>query len=312
MRMADPRGAIEPDDSHQSVMEDSGNPPDSVIFLHIPKCAGSTLRNVIERQYPSGQTYRISPNPSPRESIREFKNLPESEQESIRALSGHGGFSGLHNYLPGKTEYVTLLRNPIDRVISNYYYVRRTEGHRHYETAREMSLREYVTSGVNKALDNQMVRSIAGSGAGGKNEEADAERFRQAKENLNKYFGVVGLVEYFDKSILLMKQHFGWGDVSYQKRNVSSNRPAKEDLPVSLREEIEERNHWDRKLYEYGEQQLNRKLNKSDLRLELRWLQFRCWLQGRTGSLLRNSRAAAGHLLDRAGIKSEVKTLLGR
>lgn len=273
-RNAPTRCVIEFGNSRRSMMSDSDKYSlGSVIFLHIPKCAGSTLGEIISRQYPSSHTHHITTIPDLQKSINEFQNLPKSAREDIRFLWGHGVF-GLHNYLSGRTEYVTLLREPVDRVISYYYYVRRTQAHRHHEAAQEMSLREYVTSGVNKMLDNQMTRAIV-KGVG----EANVETFRQAKENLNKYFAVVGLVEHFDKSILLMKQYFGWGDVSYRKRNVSPNHPSKKDLRASLREQIEERNHWDRKLYKYGAQQLKRKVNKSNLELGLRTLQFRCWLR---------------------------------
>jgi hypothetical protein len=83
------------------------------------------------------------------------------------------------------------------------------------------------------------------------------------------WFGIVGLVERFDESLLLMKKRYGWGDVSYRKRKVASDRPGREDLSRALLRKIEERNRLDTDLYEYGQMRLNRELSAADLSREL-------------------------------------------
>jgi hypothetical protein len=251
----------------------------NVIFLHIPKTAGATLRSAIHRQYPDRQTHQISTVPSVEVSISEFKDFPPERRKEIRFLSGHGVF-GLHSFLEGDTEYVTMLRRPISRVISGYHYILRSPQHRLYEDVAEggMSLHEYVSSGVNQELDNQMVRRVVGIKG---SEEPGEGTLDQAKENLNEWFGVVGLVECFDESLLLMKKRYGWGDVSYHRRNSAPDRPKKEDYPQHVVREIKQRNRLDAELYEYGKERLSGKLEEIDLSEELRSLRRRCWMRSK-------------------------------
>ena len=259
----------------------------SIIFLHIPKAAGSTLRSIIRRQYSDSQVHAVSSVPDLQQSISQFRNLPKSQRAEIRCLMGHGSY-GLHEELSGSTEYITMFRRPVSRVISNYYYVRHSPEHRLYEevTESEMSLHEYVSSGVNAVLNNHMVRDVTGTKSG----KPDEKTLQEAKSNLNEKFGVVGLVEQFDESLLLMKRRHGWSDVSYRKRNVTSSRPRKEDLPATLIREIKERNHLDIELYQYAARELNRELQQIQLDLELRLLRLQCWLRSMNVELRNSAR----------------------
>lgn len=255
-----------------------------VIFLHIPKAAGSTLRSIIRRQYPDHQVHQITTTPTLQESINRFKKLSDKQKKKIHCLMGYGVF-GLDNHLNGSTEYVTMFRKPVSRVISNYYFVRRDSGHRLHEqvTKRNLSLRKYVTSGLNKALDNQIVRNVSGQSTN----EASEEMLSKAKKNIDNHFGVVGLVEKFDKSIILMKKKFGWRDVSYVKKNVTKERPKKDEINKDVLECIKKRNKLDLKLYNYAEKKFTQALHRVDLDRELRNLRFRCWVRSSTAKILR-------------------------
>ncbi len=56
------------------------------------------------------------------QSITQLKNMPEEKRNKIRCLKGHMPF-GLHKYLLNSSVYLTVLREPIERVISHYYFV---------------------------------------------------------------------------------------------------------------------------------------------------------------------------------------------
>ena len=71
-----------------------------------------------------------------------------------------------------------------------------------------------------------------------------------AKENLVRYFSVVGLLERFEESLALMKLRFGWTLKNYSSFNVTRTRPNKRDLPKSTLDLIAERNRFDIELYE--------------------------------------------------------------
>lgn len=232
----------------------------TVIFLHIPKAAGSTLSSVVQRQYEPNATFKID-GLHIRESIDEFKKIPEAKKEKIRLLSGHM-FFGLHEFLPQPSTYITMLRNPVDRVISHYYHVIRHPNHYLYQevTSRNMNLRDYVSSGISMELDNGQTRDISGEGIVQKPfpdkgigfGQCPAEMLQRAKRNLREHFAVVGLSERFDESLILLKRTFGWATPCYVKSNVGENRPHKRDISIDELKVIEKYNELDVQLHKYA------------------------------------------------------------
>ncbi len=264
--------------------------PRNIIFLHIPKTGGGTLAPVIQRQFSDHEVQTIDVTPSVEQSIREFRELPQEERGKIRCVTGHASF-GLHKDLLGDTEYVTLVRDPVERIISNYYYIRRTPGHRSYDSVvgQEMSLREFVESGVNAQVENGMTRSISGDSY----TQPDRTTLKQAKSNLREHFGVVGITERFDESLVVMKRRYGWKRVGYVKRNVTRSRPTKEDIEDETHHLIESKNQLDLELYEYGVSLFEEKLEMvDDLEEELSLLRFECWLR----DIKKKARQAVGRM----------------
>jgi hypothetical protein len=266
-------------------------PPRNIIFLHVPKAAGSTLRQILLRQYREEETYRVSTDPSVQASIEQFRDLLPEERKSVRCVTGHGTF-GLHKDLFGSTEYITLLRDPVERVISNYYYVRRSPGHRCYDdvVGQQMSLRDYVSSEINPQLENGMTRVVSGANW----KAPDADTLVQAKENLREHFGVVGTVERFDETVVLLRKRYGWIRIGYRKRNVASSRPTRREIPNETRRLIEENNRLDAQLYRHASSRLQEALaGVGNIDAKLRHLRFRCQVR----TMYAQTRRAAGKLV---------------
>jgi len=55
--------------------------------------------------------------------MEDFKKLPPDASNSIRFIRGHFEF-GVHKYLYRPYTYITMLRHPIERAISWYYFVK--------------------------------------------------------------------------------------------------------------------------------------------------------------------------------------------
>jgi len=94
----------------------------TLIFFHIPKTAGTTLNSIIRNNYSSNVIYELGWQPQI--SINKLKKLDSDRLTKLKVISGHMTF-GIHNYIPHECSYVTILRNPIDRVISFYNYLLR-------------------------------------------------------------------------------------------------------------------------------------------------------------------------------------------
>ena len=219
----------------------------TVIFLHIGKTAGTTLRSVLRRQFRRSQIMTVRARRRPRhETLADFAQLPEHERARPRLIMGHTVF-GLHELVPRPACYVTMVREPVSLVLSQYAFVQRTPGHRHHDAVRGMSLTRYIESGLSVEMDNSQTRAIAGD-VDTPYGECSPEMLDAAKANLDRWFAVTGMTERFDESLLLMQRAFGWSNVCYVRANVARSRPAA--TPAELRL-IERMNGLDLSLYEH-------------------------------------------------------------
>lgn len=235
----------------------------ALIFLHVPKAGGVTLHSVIERQYPERFIFHIDGN-QVGESIEEFKSLPEEGRAQITCLKGHMRF-GLHKYLPQPATYITILRDPIDRMISHYYYVKRAPNHwLHKEViSRNMDLGTYISSGIASQLNNGQVRLISGMVSG--NDPVSTDALEVAKRNLRECFLAVGLIERFDQSLILFRKLLGWKNIYYVKRNVTVGRPSKKEISPQTLRTVEEYNALDMELYEFANRMFEEKLREEEV-----------------------------------------------
>lgn len=229
----------------------------TLIFLHIPKTAGTTLRTIVNRQYPS-HTILCGPGFELRELLR---TLPEHRKRAIRVLQGHMPF-GLHEYLAEPAQYITMLRDPIDRVISTYYFIMRRPRNRLYKevVGNNMSLSDFVRSGVAPRASNQQTRAISGL----RDSDITTRDLDIAKRNVDVYFSAVGFTEQFDESIVLFKRVLGWQDIQYIRRNVTTDRPCASELPHSTLRLIEKHNTFDMELCEFAKKKFNDVLGEQD------------------------------------------------
>jgi hypothetical protein len=220
-----------------------------VIFLHIPKAAGATLNVVLRRHFAENETYRIDGR-NVAESIATFKRLPRAERERIRLLAGHQGF-GLHAYLGAPSTYVTLLRDPVDRAVSHYYYARSAPGHYlHDEIAsRGIDLEDYPK--LAEEVRNGQTRMLAGSD-GATSDACGRGELELAKRRLAESFCLFGVTEQFDRFLVLLKRRLGLRRLCYHRMNVTPRRPRRADVPQSAAGAIERSNEFDMELYRFA------------------------------------------------------------
>lgn len=101
------------------------------VFLHIPKCGGSTIRSAIMNKYSGKNVVRVYGD---REkgynfSVSNFQSgfLSLKSNVEIKAVCGHIKYQVFHDYFAEEIDslrFFSFLRDPIERGISNINYMK--------------------------------------------------------------------------------------------------------------------------------------------------------------------------------------------
>ena len=173
-------------------------------------------------------------------------------------------YYGLHEYLPQGATYITMLREPVARFLSSYYFILRRPLHPlHRKLKKErLGVEDYLRLVPHR--HNLQCRLIAGI----EDKVIDDESLLDtAKEHLAKSFSVVGICERFEESLMLIAKTFGWEVPFYENRKVSKNRSRVEQKAIDM---IREHDRLDLELYEFGKGLFEESLRKKARRGQ-RW-----------------------------------------
>jgi len=224
----------------------------TILFLHIPKAAGTTLAGIAERHYPARKQYRLGENAQA--AIERFNQLPEAERGRYRYIAGHFPY-GVHEQVPGPYAYMTMLREPIDRVISFYHFIRNDSRHPWHEVLPD-SIHEFALNCHLPVFDNGQTRQLAGDWGRIPFGECGPDLLERAKQNLEA-IEVVGLREAFIPSLLLAGQRFGWRRLGFQPANRNPDRPT-EPVDADTLEQLRQWNKLDLELYAFAKDRFER------------------------------------------------------
>lgn len=216
-----------------------------LIYMHIPKTGGTTLSNIIDKNYRKTILYI---------HVRQNITLLEQENlEGVGAFMGHYPY-GTHRYIQEPCVYISMMRDPIECVISLYYYILAEKLRYWHEEVKTMSFHEFLEdSKYDIETSNMQTRYFCGG---------HTPDIGLAKKNLEKKFLVVGITEQYDDSLKVMQRELGWKDVSYSRAMVNTERPLRMNVPDSIITKIIEMNKLDIELYHFAKNLLNKKIKK--------------------------------------------------
>ena len=221
---------------------------DLLIYLHIPKTGGTTLRDIIQRQY---KTQKILTIPRLEKSMITIEDLSSKQKNEINVIQGHLQY-GIHNNLNRNAKYFAIIRDPINRVLSTYYYIMGQPSNPHNLSTdnNQMTIYDYFQSGVNPFLINGQTQLISGKTGNIDNPIIESEElFSLAKENIENDFLFLGITEMFDETILILKNMLGWHMPYYSIANRTKKKPNYDAVNPTIISFIKEHNQLDIKLY---------------------------------------------------------------
>ena len=217
---------------------------ETVLFMHIPKTAGTAFREAIIGNYKTSQVAYLYPDP-PGFLPCDLGSLPLEQRARFRLVLGHYHY-GVHQFLPQKSTYVSIVRDPVRRVISHFLYL--DESPEGTGSASPALLAEMLERRTIVNLDNLMVRCFSGV-VKGDVPPGDVNRgvYELAVHNLRTSFKYVGFQECADEAYATMQAQFGWNRRAALE--VVNRGGSGDERFESVRKIIEHSNRWDCQLY---------------------------------------------------------------
>jgi len=220
-----------------------------VIFVHIPKTAGTSVQKIFAtwfgkgliRHYADGITGELPP----------VFDLRHSES-ATQAVCLYGHFNQLRGFgIPGRydfvTQYLTIVRDPIEQTISEYFYIRRV-GRNWKDQSRVPtgSLEDHIASAKPNFL----------------NHFPDVITKDNYRDVIEEKFIAVGTTEQLEATINLFAKCLGFKPVEIPRENVTLR---DQEISDAHRTAFIERNKLEYLVYEYCKQRLQDELQAAHI-----------------------------------------------
>lgn len=238
-------------------------PGSPLLFIHVPKAAGTTFAQILD-------SFFLEEDICPAYYVSELMQLSDEEVRRYRLVRGHFEYS--IRELFDTPICLTMLRDPVDRVLSYYRYIRSAPAHERHQKFMRMSLMDVLEDPAEQTpisnhqarlfgrdLNLKRVRArFTGTEVGAAPMTEDQQK--RAKIDLDLAMArladleFVGLAERFDDSVKLLCDTLGVPEYTdYGRTNVTGGDGS--EVPVSdlARTKIEGMNRMDRELYQFAQ-----------------------------------------------------------
>jgi len=225
-----------------------------VVFVHIPRTAGTSFGRLLDAVHagrPIETFYGDPEHPVVNAKIERFRALPPPAKAAIALVRGHV----VYRFDPAfdDAHHVTLLREPLARLVSYYHYALRERHHylHDYLMQRRLGLEDFLGSDASIDLDNYQVRAVCGRAFASPRERVTQADCDVAKYRLAHGFKAFGLTERFDDSLALFSRTLGWQLPGPVRVNTGAYDPRLE-VSAACRSRFLEKNRFDQELHEFA------------------------------------------------------------
>ena len=217
-----------------------------LISIHIPKTAGTSFRNILKSVYGENQVVRFDIDEL---GVSKMNELPyiKNDLPQVSVIHGHFYYEMLKQkyQLPENYKIISWVRDPVQRVLSNFYYL-------------ESVLKKVINEEKrNLNILSKLQRSLI------EYARTEINRNRQSKflnGNLPENFDFIGIHEFFEQEVSRLSAIMSWKnipEVLYHNKTLERSM----DHPPEILREIRELNMLDVELYSKALQIRNDKMN---------------------------------------------------
>ncbi len=205
-----------------------------LVSLHIPKTAGTAFRLVLNENVADKHFAKVDIFNSGRIKLNDQYFEGSKLSRKVKVIHGHFSYLKLQDYfdLGPAVEFITWLRDPVKRVLSNYYFLKNIVEERLQEQPDEnlfprigKSLEEFIALEENQ---NVMSKFLAG---------APLENFK-----------FIGIQDNYAEDLSHLKQLMDWSAAPTERHNETKGKMEQHD--AALLDQIRELNAQDLALYQ--------------------------------------------------------------
>ena len=201
-----------------------------LVYNWVPKCGSSTTSSLI-KQLEARNHFKVI------YVLKEGrKSFNKEEQQTVVRKTNHSHSPWLYiqqfhmiNFTDFGMEmpvYINLVREPIERLMSEYYYIRFKAPRPMAESVRKMSFEDCIKNKMKECTDPKTIFKILPYFCGSlpRCTEPSTWVLERAKQNVERYYSLVGHVEELEKFYTVlektMPQYFRGLNTLYKKKGV--------------------------------------------------------------------------------------------
>jgi len=204
-----------------------------LISLHIPKTAGTSFRNILKSVYGSKHVVRFDIKDSGHMLMDEKLVRSQTLPKSVHVIHGHFRYRRLvEAFDVSELPLITWIRNPIERVVSNYYYLASVLAKRVDEDGKDLNI-------VNRMMKTLMEFAC---------EERNQNRISKFLDGASlDDFHFIGVQDFFNEELKELSRLMNWPEAKPVTDNRTEGKRLCEDPEIL--EEIGRLNADDMDLY---------------------------------------------------------------